>query len=139
MSQSFIDTLYFRDENLDEIISGIHKNLKLFQNIFLNSCEGLNLRFNEMLVLIEIKKGYTKKIEISERLFLKKQNVNEIFKSLVEKKFIEKVNNLFHLSKQGEDTLNVLNSRMKKRIVNLFGNVDPKNMQGFIQTIKEII
>ena len=63
MNLSFADTLYFKKENVLEIILGLHRSYKILQKEIQICCEVNNLTFNELLVLLEIrinKKGCLK-------------------------------------------------------------------------------
>ena len=86
MNLSFADTLYFKKENILEIILGLHRSYKSLQREIQICCEINNLTFNELLVILEIKKKYDKKVDIANRVFLKKQNLNLILKDLSSKK-----------------------------------------------------
>ena len=89
MSLSFADTLYFKKENILEIILGLHRSYKSLQREIQICCELNNLTFNELIVILEIKKGFKKKIDIANKVFLKKQNLNLIFKDLQEKNILK--------------------------------------------------
>ena len=88
MNLNFADTLYFKKENILEIILGLHRSYKYLQREIQTCCELNNLTFNELLVLLEINKGFKKKIEIANKVYLKKQNLNLILKDLQSKKII---------------------------------------------------
>ncbi len=61
MNLNFANTLYFKKENILEIILGLHRSYKYIQREMQTCCELNNLTFNEFLVLLEIKKGFKKK------------------------------------------------------------------------------
>ena len=87
MNLNFADKLYFKKENTLEIILGLHRSYKFLQREIQICCELNNLTFNELIVLLEIKKGYKKKVDIANKIFLKKQNLNLILKYLEKKKY----------------------------------------------------
>ena len=89
MNLSFADTLYFKKENTLEIILGLHRSYKSLQREIQICCELNNLTFNELIVILEIKKGFKKKIDIANKVFLKKQNLNLILKDLQVKKILK--------------------------------------------------
>ena len=98
MNLSFADTLYFKKENILEIIIGLHRSYKSLQGEIQSCCEINNLTFNELLVLLEIRKGFNKKIDIANKIYIKKQNLNLIIKDLSKKKnyyYREKENNCY--------------------------------------------
>ena len=70
MNLSFADTLYFKKENVLEIILGLHRSYRFLQREIQICCEISDLTFNELLVLIEIKKEFNKKIDIANKVFL---------------------------------------------------------------------
>ncbi len=82
MNLSFADTLYFKKENILEIILGLHRSYKSLQKEIQICCELNNLTFNELVVILEIKKGFKRKIDIANKVFLKKQNLNLVIKDL---------------------------------------------------------
>ena len=85
MNLSFADTLYFKKENILEIILGLHRSYKSLQREIQTCCEIYQLTFNELLVLLEIRKGFNKKVDIANRIYIKKQNLNLIIKDLQKK------------------------------------------------------
>ena len=85
MNLSFADTLYFKKENILEIILGLHRSYKSLQREIQTCCEIYQLTFNELLVLLEIRKGFNKKVDIANRIYIKKQNLNLIIKDLKKK------------------------------------------------------
>ena len=87
MNLNFANTLYFKKENTLEIILGLHRSYKFLQREIQICCELNNLTFNELIVLLEIKKGFKKKVDIANKVFLKKQNLNLIIKDLEKKYF----------------------------------------------------
>ena len=89
MNLSFADTLYFKKENILEIILGLHRSYKSLQREIQTCCEIYQLTFNELLVLLEIRKGFNKKVDIANRIYIKKQNLNLIIKDLKEKDIIK--------------------------------------------------
>ena len=62
MNSSFADTLYFKKENILEIILGLHRSYKSLHREIQSCCEINNLTFNELIVILEIKKGFSKKL-----------------------------------------------------------------------------
>ena len=72
-----------------EIILGLHRSYKSLQREIQICCELNNLTFNELIVILEIKKGFKRKIDIANKVFLKKQNLNLILKDLQMKKCIK--------------------------------------------------
>ena len=90
MNSNFADTLYFKKENILQIILGFHRSYKSLQREIQTCCELNGLTFNELLVLLEIQKKFKKKTDIANKIFVKKQNLNLIFKEL-EKKILLKL------------------------------------------------
>ena len=88
MNLNFANTLYFKKENTLEIILGLHRSYKFLQREIQICCEINNLTFNELIVLLEIKKGFKKKVYIANKVFLKKQNLNLIIKDLEKKNIL---------------------------------------------------
>ena len=91
MNLNFADTLYFKKENILEIILGLHRSYKYLQREIQSCCELNNLTFNELLVLLEIKRGFRKKIEIANRINLKKKNLHAVILDLKSIKLRKKV------------------------------------------------
>ena len=137
MNSSFADTLYFKKENILEIILGLHRSYKSLHREIQSCCEINNLTFNELIVILEIKKGFSKKIDIANKIFLKKQNLNLILKDL-EKKNIIKLNNGISITQKGEDVFEKTTNRVNEKIIKVFQKIDPKNMSGFINIIETL-
>ena len=138
MNLSFADTLYFKKENTLEIILGLHRSYKSLQREIQICCELNNLTFNELLVLLEIRKGFNKKIDIANKIYIKKQNLNLIIKDLSKKKIIITENNKITVTKDGNDTIEKTINRINEKIIKIFKKTDPKNMAGFINIIESI-
>ena len=138
MNLNFADTLYFKKENILEIILGLHRSYKYLQREIQTCCELNNLTFNELIVLLEIKKGFKKKIEIANKVFLKKQNLNLIFKDLQLKKIITDDNKHTIITPLGYDLLEKTIKRINEKVIKIFQKTDPKNMAGFINIIESL-
>ena len=138
MNLNFADTLYFKKENILEIILGLHRSYKYLQREIQTCCEINNLTFNELLVLLEIKKGFKKKIEIANKVYLKKQNLNLILKDLQSKKMITNDNKKPQITSLGLDLLERTTNRINKKVIQIFQKTDPKNMAGFINIIESL-
>ena len=138
MSLSFADTLYFKKENILEIILGLHRSYKSLQREIQICCELNNLTFNELIVILEIKKGFKKKIDIANRAFLKKQNLNLILKDLQVKNILSLENKKILITKNGEEIFEKTTSRINEKIIKIFKKIDPKNMSGFINIIESL-
>ena len=138
MNLNFADTLYFKKENILEIILGLHRSYKYLQREIQTCCELNNLTFNELLVLLEIKKGFKKKIEIANKVYLKKQNLNLILKDLQSKKMITNDNKNTEITSLGLDLLEKTTNRINEKVINIFQKTDPKNMSGFINIIESL-
>ena len=138
MNLNFADTLYFKKENILEIILGLHRSYKYLQREIQTCCELNNLTFNELLVLLEIKKGFKKKIEIANKVYLKKQNLNLIIKDLQSKKIITNDNKNTEITTLGLDLLEKTTNRINQKIIKIFQKTDPKNMAGFINIIESL-
>ncbi len=138
MNLNFADTLYFKKENILEIILGLHRSYKYLQREIQTCCELNNLTFNELLVLLEIKKGFKKKIEIANKVHLKKQNLNLILKDLQSKKIITNDNKNTEITTLGIDLLEKTTKRINEKVIKIFQKTDPKNMAGFINIIESL-
>ena len=138
MNLNFADTLYFKKENILEIILGLHRSYKYLQREIQTCCELNNLTFNELLVLLEINKGFKKKIEIANKVYLKKQNLNLILKDLQSKKMITNDNRKTEITSLGLDLLEKTTNRINEKVIKIFQKTDPKNMAGFINIIESL-
>ena len=138
MSLSFADTLYFKKENILEIILGLHRSYKSLQREIQICCEINNLTFNELIVILEIKKGFKKKIDIANKVFLKKQNLNLILKDLQVKKILKLEEKNILITKNGEELIEKTTTRINEKIIKAFRRTDPKNMSGFINIIESL-
>ena len=138
MNLNFADTLYFKKENILEIILGLHRSYKYLQREIQTCCELNNLTYNELLVLLEIKKGFKKKIEIANKIYLKKQNLNLILKDLQSKKIIADDNKDTIITPLGLDLLEKTINRINEKVIKIFQKTDPKNMAGFINIIESL-
>ena len=138
MNLSFADTLYFKKENTLEIILGLHRSYKSLQREIQICCEINNLTFNELIVILEIKKGFKKKIDIANKVFLKKQNLNLILKDLQVKKILKLEDKNILITKNGEELIEKTTTRINEKIIKVFRRTDPKNMSGFINIIESL-
>ena len=138
MNLNFADTLYFKKENILEIILGLHRSYRYLQREIQTCCELNNLTFNELLVLLEIQKGFKKKVEIANKVYLKKQNLNLILKDLQSKKIITNDNKHTIITPLGLDLLEKTTNRINEKIIRIFQKIDPKNMAGFINIIESL-
>ena len=138
MNLNFADTLYFKKENILEIILGLHRSYKYLQREIQTCCEQNNLTFNELIVLLEIKKGYKKKIEIANKVYLKKQNLNLILKDLQSKKIITNDKKNAGITPLGLDLLEKTTNRINEKVIKIFQKTEPKNMAGFINIIESL-
>ena len=138
MNLNFTDTLYFKKENILEIILGLHRSYKYLQREIQTCCKLNNLTFNEFIVLLEIKKGFRKKIEIANKVYLKKQNLNLVIENLQFKKIIMNNNRQIIISPLGLDLLEKTSNRINERVIKVFQKTDPKNMVGFINIIESL-
>ena len=138
MNLSFADTLYFKKENTLEIILGLHRSYKSLQREIQICCELNNLTFNELIVILEIKKGFKKKIDIANKVFLKKQNLNLILKDLQIKNILNLDNKTISITKNGEELIEKTTNRINEKIIKVFKKIDPKNMSGFINIIESL-
>ena len=138
MNLSFADTLYFKKENTLEIILGLHRSYKSLQREIQICCELNNLTFNELIVILEIKKGFKKKIDIANKVFLKKQNLNLILKDLQIKNILNLDKKTISITKNGEEVIEKTTNRINEKIIKIFKKIDPKNMSGFINIIESL-
>ena len=138
MNLSFADTLYFKKENILEIILGLHRSYKSLQREIQTCCEIYQLTFNELLVLLEIRKGFNKKVDIANRIYIKKQNLNLIIKDLKKKNIIENDGKKIIITDQGNDLIEKTINRINEKIIKVFQKTDPKNMAGFINIIESL-
>tara|TARA_Y100000992_G_scaffold267605_1_gene206252 strand:- start:907 stop:1323 length:417 start_codon:yes stop_codon:yes gene_type:complete len=138
MNLSFADTLYFKKENTLEIILGLHRSYKSLQREIQICCEINHLTFNEFLVLLEIKKGFKKKVDIANKVFLKKQNLNLILKDLQDKNIITLESKKILITVSGYERIEKITNRINEKIIKIFKKTDPKNMSGFINIIESL-
>ena len=138
MNLTFADTLYFKKENTLEIILGLHRSYKSLQREIQICCELNNLTFNELIVILEIKKGFKKKIDIANKVFLKKQNLNLILNDLQEKNILNLNKKNITITKHGEELIEKTTNRINEKIIKIFKKTDPKNMSGFINIIESL-
>ena len=138
MNLSFADTLYFKKENILEIILGLHRSYKSLQREIQTCCEIYQLTFNELLVLLEIRKGFNKKVDIANRIYIKKQNLNLIIKNLKEKEIIKNDGKKVAITNHGNDLIEKTIKRINEKIIKIFQKTDPKNMAGFINIIESL-
>ena len=138
MNLSFADTLYFKKENTLELILGLHRSYKSLQREIQICCELYDLTFNELIVILEIKKGFKKKIDIANKVFIKKQNLNLILSNLREKKILNLNNKNISITKNGEELIEKTTNRINEKIIKIFKKIDPKNMSGFINIIESL-
>ena len=87
-------------------------------------------------MVLEIKKGFKKKIDIANKVFLKKQNLNLILKDLQEKNILNLDNKNISITKNGEELIEKTTNRINEKIIKIFKKIDPKNMSGFINIIE---
>ena len=138
MNLSFADTLYFKKENILEIILGLHRSYKSLQREIQVCCELHNLTFNELIVSLEIKKGFRRKIDIANKLYIKKQNLNLILKDLQNKNVLNLENKNISITNYGEKLIEKTTNRINEKIIKIFKKIDPKNMSGFINIIESL-
>ena len=138
MNLNFADTLYFKKENTLEIILGFHRSYKFLQREIQTCCEVNNLTFNELIVLLEVKKGFKKKIDIANKIFIKKQNLNLILKDLERKNILKLDLKEIIITNKGIDLIDKTTNRVNEKIIKIFKKTDPKNMSGFINIIESI-
>ena len=138
MNLNFANTLYFKKENTLEIILGLHRSYKFLQREIQICCEINNLTFNELIVLLEIKKGFKKKVDIANKVFLKKQNLNLIIKDLEKKNILNLKIKEIEITRKGVELIDKTTNRINEKIIKIFKKTDPKNMSGFINIIESI-
>ena len=138
MNLSFADTLYFKKENILEIILGLHRSYRSLQREIQICCELHNLTFNELIVSLEIKKGFRRKIDIANKLYIKKQNLNLILKDLQNKNVLNLENKNISITNYGEKLIEKTTNRINEKIIKIFKKIDPKNMSGFINIIESL-
>ena len=138
MNLNFADTLYFKKENTLEIILGLHRSYKTLQRDIQICGEIYNLTFNDLIVILEIKKGFKKKIDIANKVYLKKQNLNLILKDLQTKNILNLDDKNVSITKKGEELLEKTTNRINEKIIKIFKKTDPKNMSGFINIIESL-
>ena len=138
MNLNFANTLYFKKENTLEIILGLHRSYKFLQREIQICCELNNLTFNELIVLLEIKKGFKKKVDIANKVFIKKQNLNLIIKDLEKKNILNLKIKEIEITRKGVELIDKTTNRINEKIIKIFKKTDPKNMSGFINIIESI-
>ena len=138
MNLNFANTLYFKKENTLEIILGLHRSYKFLQREIQICCELNNLTFNELIVLLEIKKGFKKKVDIANKVFLKKQNLNLIIKDLEKKNILNLKIKEIEITRKGVELIDKTTNRINEKIIKIFKKTDPKNMSGFINIIESL-
>ena len=138
MNLSFADTLYFKKENILEIILGLHRSYKNLQREIQICCEINNLTFNELLVILELQKKFDKKVNIANKVYMKKQNLNSILKNLSKKKIINIKGKDIEITNEGKEVIEKTVIRINEKIKKIFQKTDPKNMAGFINIIESI-
>ena len=119
-------------------ILGLHRSYKSLQREIQICCELNNLTFNELIVILEIKKGFKKKIDIANKVFLKKQNLNLILKDLQIKNILNLDKKTISITKNGEELIEKTTNRINEKIIKIFKKIDPKNMSGFINIIESL-
>jgi len=87
---------------------------------------------------LEIKKGFKKKTEIANKVYLKKQNLNLILKDLQSKKIITNDNKNTGITPLGLDLLEKTTNRINEKVIKIFQKTEPKNMAGFINIIESL-
>jgi len=138
MNLNFADTLYFKKENTLEIILGLHRSYKSLQREVQICCEINDITFNELIVILELKKGFKKKIDIANKVFIKKQNLNLILKDLEKKNILKLFDNNIIITENGLEVIEKTTNRINEKIIKIFKKTDPKNMSGFINIIESI-
>ena len=134
MSLSFADTLYFKKENILEIILGLHRSYKSLQKEIQICCELNNLTFNELIVILEIKKGFKRKIDIANKVFLKKQNLNLMLKDLQLKNVLKLDNKNISITQSGEEVIQKTTDRINEKIKSPNTHSNTFNFSDFIWT-----
>ena len=132
------DTLYFKKDSIVEIILGSNRTNRLINNELVIITKSNKLTPNEFLTLVEVKRGFKKKIDISSKLIIKRQNMNIIFKKLEDKKLITTIGKKIQITEIGNEVLEKVINKIKDKIIKLFKNIDPKNMSGFISILKNL-
>ena len=138
MNISHSDTLYFKKDSIIEIILGSHRTSRLINNELVIITKSNKLTPNEFLTLVEVKRGFKKKIDISSKLIIKRQNMNIIFKRLGDKKLITTIGKKIQITETGNEVLEKVINKIKDKIITLFKDIDPKNMSGFISILKNL-
>ncbi|MDC0861251.1 hypothetical protein OAQ08_01465 [Alphaproteobacteria bacterium] len=138
MNISHSDTLYFKKDSIIEIILGSHRTSRLINNELVIITKSNKLTPNEFLTLVEVKRGFKKKIDISSKLIIKRQNMNIIFKRLGDKKLITTIGKKIQITETGNAVLEKVINKIKDKIITLFKDIDPKNMSGFISILKNL-
>ena len=125
-------------------IDNKHDPIMFLENTLMNQeiiteTDKNHLTLNEFLILIEIRKGFKRKVDLANKLFIKRQNINTIFNDLLNKKLIAKnKNSEIMLTDLGKNNLDISIKKITSRIMNIFKDIDPKNMGGFINIIEKI-
>ena len=84
------------------------------------------------------KKGSKKKIDIANKIFIKKQNLNLILKDLERKNILKLDLKEIIITNKGIDLIDKTTNRVNEKIIKIFKKTDPKNMSGFINIIESI-
>ena len=87
---------------------------------------------------MEIRKGFNKKVDIANRIYIKKQNLNLIIKDLKEKDIIKNDGKKVVITNHGNDLIEKTIKRINEKIIKIFQKTDPKNMAGFINIIESL-
>ena len=88
--------------------------------------------------MLEIKKGFKKKVDIANKVFLKKQNLNLIIKDLEKKNILNLKIKEIKITRKGFELIDKTTNRINEKIIKIFKKTDPKNMSGFINIIESI-
>ena len=91
-----------------------------------------------MVVILEIKKGFKRKIDIANKVFLKKQNLNLILKDLQMKNVLKLDDKKILITQNGEELIQKTTDKINEKIIKIFKKTDPKNMSGFINIIESL-